>query len=158
MSGVHIRVNDDEELYRRIPSYQNCIRRLEDGSIRLSASAFNDRFKKPSVDRKNLRSHPSQTQVDPSDGVVTLITSAVRNIAGMVKKNDRGKVIENYIIDVIPDPIRGHSVLPDNPAHALIVSDPDDIRGESFNRLKEALSLLVTREHWLIPSQEDLPI
>jgi len=141
MSGVHVRVNDDEELFRRIPTYQALIR-VEDGKIRLSASAFNDRFKQPSVNRKIILPNPSNTQEDPSDGVIFLIAEAIRNIAGMVRRNNRGVIEERYVIDIIPDPIINRLDEEDNPAHALIVSDPDGIRGESFNRLKEALALL----------------
>ena len=155
MSGIHIRVIDEENLYRRIPNFRDNIW-WEDGKIRLSSSAFNDRYKKPSVNRKALLPNPSETQENPSDGVVFLIAVAIRSIAGMVSKNDRGKVVETNKMDVVSDPIINHPELPDNPAHALIVSDPDGIGGESFKRLKEALAFLVLRENWLIPSQEEL--
>jgi hypothetical protein len=43
-------------------------------------------------------------------------------------------------VDVVPDPIEGHEILSDNPAHALVVTDPAFDNDSQFKRLKKALA------------------
>jgi hypothetical protein len=43
---------------------------------------------------------------------------------------------------VSPDPIENHETLPDNPAHALVVTDQAFDNDSQFKRLKRALARL----------------
>jgi len=107
------RVLDDEILYRRVPDREENYER-DNGSYNLLPAAFLDRAKQPSVDRAILRGNdPTECRWEPTDLVVSMITVEVRRIDDISRT-----------VDVVPDPIKDHLQLPDNPAHALITADP----------------------------------
>lgn len=145
------RVDDDEKLYRRVPNHPGNIVPLENGEYRVSSAAFGDRQMKPSVDRAKLRNNdPRNSQDSPTDYVAGLVAHDVRNKID-VPRNINGKQ-ERCHVDVIPDPIKDHPDLPDNPAHALICAVPDLSPDEKavFRKLKTALAGLAK---WEIPPQ-----
>ena len=47
-------------------------------------------------------------------------------------------------IDGVADPIKDDPVIPDNPAHALIVAAPEFASESMFRKLRAALSILAT--------------
>ena len=146
------KVENAEILYRRVPNQQPEFYSVADGGLQLSASAFNDPAKQPSVDRaRKCNSNPAHTKKNLTDGVVSLDALSVRQIADIIQKDDHGQPKLTYKIDIIPDPIKDHPSLPDNPAHALIVSCPDFAEDKkSWKKLKECLALLAFRGGWLI--------
>jgi hypothetical protein len=69
-------VTDDEIIYRCV-FYDRGLYRIVDQRLQLSSQAFADRNQMPSVDRATLRGNdPTQTQKNPEDGVVSLLTQA----------------------------------------------------------------------------------
>ena len=143
-------VGDDEVLFRNVSVTHNQCKRDEAGRWRLSSQAFSDRNCQPSVDRSILcNSDPSYTQKSPKDGVVSVVAAEVRAIAGVSQNDANGNVIKTHVVDVIPDPI-----LPDNPAHAIIVVTPDYANQKVFRKLLENLQQLAERRGWMIEPQE----
>ncbi len=126
----------DEEWLHRSVRVSEC-QRIQPPK-RLSSTAFNDKGKKPSVDRAALR--PAvDSKIDASDGVVRLLTASVRGIGiPIVAPNP-----PNFEVDVW---VRW---LPDNPAHAQIEPLPN-MSGSRFDKLKEALARLAEQEDWVI--------
>ena len=105
-------VRDDETLYRRV----SCRARKKDGSI--SSAAFGgDKDLVTSVNRASLCGNDPASVLTPlrpeSQCVVSLVTRRVRALSTARSR-----------IDVIPDPIKDDPEWPDNPAHALITSEP----------------------------------
>jgi hypothetical protein len=128
-------VHDDEELYRRVPNQPINFGDAVNDEIRVSSAAFGDRSRRPSVDRAWLRSYdPSMTQWEATDCVVGLITREVHKIIDVSPR----------VVNVSPDPIENHETLPDNPAHALVVTDQAFDNDSQFKRLKRALARLST--------------
>ena len=130
-------VSDKEWLHR-------CVAIADCQSVqprRLSSTAFNDRFRKPSVDQASLR--PAiETQFAPTDGVVRLLTESVRKIGiEMTPPPESGP--KNYEVDVWARPE------PNNNAHAQIEPLPH-MTDARFKKLKEALALLAAQEDWVI--------
>jgi hypothetical protein len=128
-------VLDAELLYRRIPDKEEHFKKLGDGQLGLNSTAFNDRYRRPSVDRAGLCGNdPRHTQKEPSAGVVRLPAGEVRGIAldkqcldkqgldkqGLDKQGlgKQGKEAEHYRVDVLAAP------LSDNAAQAVIATDP----------------------------------
>jgi hypothetical protein len=106
------RVGDDETLYRRV----SCHVRKKDGSV--SSAAFGgDNDLIPSVDRASLCDN------DPAR-VLTPLRPQARCVVSLVAREVRAISTAKRSIDVVPDPIKDDPVWPDNPAHALITSDP----------------------------------
>lgn len=98
---------------------------------RVSTAAFGDRSRQPSVDRAWLRDYePRNSQHDPTDCVVCLVAGDVRTVKDVAPRE----------VDVVPDPVQDHQTLPDNPAHALVVTDPALDNDSQFKRLKRALA------------------
>ena len=84
-------VGDHEWLYRAIPSNGTGYRMTEEG-LRISASAFADRQRRPSVDRSALRADPVDARLGAHDGVTRLLTHDVRRIGHIrVAPNDTAK-------------------------------------------------------------------
>lgn len=142
------KVEDDEVLYRSVPN--GCFT-ITDGALRLTSTAFNDPTQKPSVDRAKLcGANPAYTKKKPTDGVVSLTALSVRQIADVVQNDKHGKPILAHAVDAIPDPVKNHPALPDNLAHALIVTNPDFESGSVFKKLKESLARIASQRGWLI--------
>ena len=143
------KVEDDEVLYRSVPS-SGCFT-IADGVLRLTSSAFNDPAKNPSVDRAKLcGANPAHTKKKPTDGVVSLTAISVRQIADVVQNDKHGDPILEHEIDVIPDAVKNHPDLPDNLAHALIVSHPSFANDKVFKRLKESLARIASQGGWVV--------
>ena len=142
------KVEDDEVLYRSVPN--GCFT-ISDGVWRLTSTAFNDPTQKPSVDRAKLCSfNPTHTKKKPTDGVVFLTALSVRLIVDVVQNDKQGKLKVTYAIDVTPDPVKDDPVLPENLAHALIVTHPDFKSGNVFRKLKESLARIASQGGWLV--------
>lgn len=128
-------VLDHEWLHR-------CVRVGECQSIqpamRLSSTAFNDKSKKPSVDRAGLRA-AEESKKDVSDGIVRVLAEKVRQIGIPIKAPDP----PHFQVDV------WGRALPENPAHAQIEPLPN-MTGSRFDKLKEALTRLAEKEGWVI--------
>lgn len=106
------RVGDDETLYRRV----SCRVRKKDGSV--SSAAFGgDNDLIPSVNRASLCGN------DPTS-VLTPLRPESRCVVSLVTRRVRAISTARLSIDVVPDPIKDDPVWPDNPAHALITSEP----------------------------------
>jgi hypothetical protein len=132
-------VHKDETLYRVVVDDPRNYTRLSDGEIKISSAAFGDKSRRPSVDRAYLRDNdPRNSQWGQTDGIVSLITREVRSMIDVRPRS----------VDVIPNPIKDHPTLPDNPAHALIVTEPDFDNDSQFKKLKKALARTC---RWLIP-------
>ncbi|MHB1273313.1 MAG: hypothetical protein ACYCZD_11215 [Rhodanobacter sp.] len=128
-------VSDDEWLHRRVRL--NECQRVQPPK-RLSSTAFNDKGRKPSVDRAALRP-AAETKIDESDGVVRLLTASVRGIGIPIAAPNP----PNFEVDVWA------RILPENAAHAQIEPLPN--MGDSrFGKLKEALARLAEQEDWVI--------
>lgn len=142
-------VADDETLYRRIPQREGNFK-LENGVYRVSSAAFGDRNLQPSVDRAKLKNNePKNSQTDATDLVVSLLTEDVRyrTTETMPPRRILG-TNESCQVDVVPDPVKDHTTLPDNPAHALIRAVPDFKSDEKtlFRKLTKALARLAQWE------------
>src|SRR5579872_6191853 len=134
MSDDH--VADEELLYRRVRLLPGLFVEA-DGKVRPSSQAFNDRYRRPSVDRANLRGgDPTKSQIEESDSIVSLVAQDIRDIKTVEQRNEKGEVIHRYMIDVEPKPE------PDNPAHAEIFAVPEFSSEGAFRRLKERLAQL----------------
>lgn len=138
-------VGDEEVLYRRIPGGLG-YKREPDGTLRISASAFADRGRRPSVDRARLRNNdPRLTRHNLSDGVASLAALQVRAITVSTNDSD-GRPVLAHVLDVEPVP------LDDNPAHAEIFAIPFPEKDKTFERIRSALAQLA---HWeILPSDE----
>lgn len=138
MPGEDLVLND-EVLYRRVPDQKgNYV--LESDSYRVSSAAFGDRSMQPSVDRATLcENNPEKCRRHPTDFVASLVTHEVRSISTIPKT-----------IDVMPDPIEDHPELPNNPAYALVIANPEFLPNEktAFRKLRQALARLCK---WEIP-------
>ena len=137
-------VSNDELLYRRIPYAAEgpfFYSLQPDGTVRISSTAFGDRNRRVSVDRAQLNNfEPAITQTTSDDGVVELLTRAVRAVS--VSTNDKdGKPIQQHLLDVMSAP------LPGNPVHAEIIADPDIVKDNTFKRLREQLARLSS---WIV--------
>ena len=138
-------IQDDENLYRRVrintknPNDENRYRYNDLGEVEILPTAFFDRNNQPSVDRAKLRGfNPASSQIDETDGIVSLIASEVRAIP-----------IENHTVDVIYDPISG------NCAHSQITITSEGTvskskQKEAFRTLRYALVWLATEKGWTL--------
>jgi hypothetical protein len=151
-------VTDDEIIYRCV-FYDRGLYRIVDQRLQLSSQAFADRNQMPSVDRATLRGNdPTPTQKNPEDGVVSLLTQAIRQIDSVRQMDAKGKLIAQYKIDVIADPKSGQVDQPDNLAHAEIRPTPEYQSKSVFRKLQERLALLATQrieqQDWEIPPSD----
>jgi hypothetical protein len=122
-------VEDAEILYRSVRLSDGGYKD-ENGTIKISSSAFNDRKMQPSVDRATLKNNePKNSQKSPTDCVVSLITKDIRE-----EKIERNGT--EYVLDVRPYPNE------ENQAHAIIVSSPEYQNEKAFRKVKEKLSRL----------------
>lgn len=143
-------VVDDELLYRCVFFGRNCYQ-IDGKTVHISSQAFADTNQAPSVDRAKLCAfEPIRTQKDVKDGVISLVTIEVRMIDTVVTRNDKGKIICTYKIDVYPAPIVDEPNLQDNPAHAEIRPTPEYQSKSVFRKLLERLAFLANQREWEI--------
>jgi hypothetical protein len=116
--------------------------------MHFSASCFNDRGAKVSVDRANLRRDADEAKLSPTDGIIKLLTKDIREMAP-IPAMDGG---QDYVIDVHARAILADNPegLPENLAHAQIEANPDFPNSSRFRKLKEALALLADRSGWFV--------
>jgi hypothetical protein len=160
--SIPVSVADDEELYRRILADPLFYERLPNGEIRVTRAAFNDQRMRPSVDRARYCGYdPTYTQRgDPrcrgeandmefahSRGVVSLLTQNLRLI-GQITSGDPRQPTE-HTVDV------EYAPLPDNIAHAEIVTQPQIGKKNAFSRLRTALAQIAKWE--IYPEENTLP-
>jgi len=147
-------VADNEELYRRILANPLCYERQPNGVIRVTRAAFNDPKMRPSVDRARYcgydpaytqRGDPrcredggSGVQAGSRCGVVSLMTQNLRLI-GQITSGDPSQPTE-HTVDV------EYAPLPDNIAHAEIVTHPPIGKENAFRRLRTALAQIAKWE------------
>src|SRR6266478_5735074 len=88
MNPLH--VYDYEELYRSVrPDEYKTI----EGKVNISASAFNDRERKPSVDRAWIDRDFKDIRKSPADGITKLIASEVRANSDVATFDAKGRKI-----------------------------------------------------------------
>ena len=134
------RVGDDELLFRGVPS----VHIGEDGCLK--ASAFNDRYQRPSVDRgvmfDNDPTRAPLLERISADAVYVLIAQEIRTSPRISEKDSNNRTVADggsYKADVEP-------VVPDNyPEHAEIFLTRDPLNDGStnpgaFKKLKVRLS------------------
>jgi hypothetical protein len=149
-------VGTDEVLFRRVTETvgdQLCYRK-EGGRVVFLHAAFNDAYKKPSVDRARLkwRSDPHQTRLVPAEGIVALGADAVRRLGPIARLDQKGReMADAYAVDVLPDPVRA------NCAHAVIALSPATAGAGAFRRLKEGLVRLATESGWAVEPNAVIP-
>ncbi len=142
-------VTDDEILYRRVPHIEGLYVILDDKTVRVSTVAFSDRAFRPSVDRARLHQHnPKLIQKEPSDGVVSVVTLNVRSIDTVVQQDRDRNTLQVFEVDVEHVPILNDPVLPDNPAHAEIYTNPICPNRSIFRKLSERLAQLANERGW----------
>lgn len=144
-------VQSTEILWRSIRPDQVA---FPNGILKISATAFNDKNMKPSMDRKNLRSLPEETRLNDGDGVAQIITADVRAISILVSPEDEDpqKRNQKHNVNVIARPILLDNLggEKENLAHAQVKVEPDYINASRFNKLKEALARLALKQPWAI--------
>jgi len=132
-----VEIPDSERLYRRVLSGRGQVMRDSGGRLRISSMAFEDRGRKPSVDRESLCAGGAEwTRQDPANGVLAFHTGEVRAIDTVVQRDARGREVAQHHIEVEPAP------LDENPAHCQIVPSPEYQGEGAFRKLREALALL----------------
>src|SRR5258705_704761 len=145
-------VADEELLYRRIVFRVGLEPfKIVDGKLRFGSQAFGDRTLKPSVDRAALNGNdPTRTQQQPANGETARIRGDIRKIASVTRKEDNDQVAQ-FSPDVVPDPITPAPGVEENPAHALVVTNPPVPNPNIFHKLQLALSELGSARGWVIP-------
>src|SRR6202030_4326465 len=110
-----------EELYRSVrPGEYKTI----GGRVIISASAFNDRDRKPSVDRAWPNRDFKEIRKSPVDGITKVIAREVRNTSTVGAFDGKGRKVRRHTVDVMHRPIVNCPGEPDNPAHCQIECDP----------------------------------
>lgn len=148
------RVDDEEELYRRVPDTagNSACYRIDHGKVAFSSSAFNDVSQAPSVDRANKRQFdPHRTRRAHGDGIVALRAGAIRQLGPIIQKDQRGRPVSQHAVDVAYDPIFR------NCAHALVIAEPTITSGSAFKRLKEGLVRLADQAGWHVEPGTPIP-
>jgi hypothetical protein len=146
MATTH--VDDDEILYRRVPNKPENLH-VVDGKRTVATSAFNCRYRQPSVNRHILLPDPFDSKIEDTDGVVGVVAKSIREISSIARA---APATGTYRILVEPRPILPNNPdgEPENPAHAQIESDPAMENDARFRKLKEALAWLANQRPWVI--------
>ena len=152
--GKNDSVRNDELLYRSVRSESEVEEYFFDrGKLIIRPAAFNDKRKKPSVDRAELREfNPSLSKLNETDGIVSLIAGDIRAIKEVKTKAEDRNVV--HAVDVIYDPT------PENSAHSQIIVDPEFFgtgsrQKRTFKKLRVALATLATENGWTLEPQRN---
>jgi len=146
-------VEDTEDLYRAIRADRGEFTLSREGQIRFSASAFNDRGRKPSVDRSSIRTEPRDARITDTDGVTAVNTAKVRSIRTVRVDATRKTDDRTYQVDAVHRPLPDDEDPTENPAHCQIECCPSIASDNHFKKLKEALALLANERGFVtIPS------
>ncbi|MDE0425272.1 MAG: hypothetical protein OXI94_14920, partial [Gemmatimonadota bacterium] len=147
--GKNDSVRNDELLYRSVRSESEVEEYFFDrGKLIIRPAAFNDKGKKPSVDRAELREFdPSLSKLNETDGIVSLIAGDIRGIKEVKTKAEDKNVV--HAVDVIYDPT------PENSAHSQIIVAPEFFgtgskQKRTFKKLRIALATLATENGWTL--------
>jgi|SRR5581483_7761852 len=143
-------VGNEETLYRSIWLRKECFFLDEEGVLRVSAEAFADRNKQPSVFRKHLCDEPPYSnppRLSPDDAVVSLIAGKIREASPIQHQSGKNPVV-SHVIDIKPDTSGGQ-----HRSHAVVYADPDFPNSNAFAKLKLRLAQLV--EDWAIQPEAD---
>lgn len=146
-------VEDTEDAYRSIRVNRREFTRVE-GRIKFSSAAFDDREKKPSVDRSSLRNSAEESRQSPSDGVTRIGVREIRTSCKVPILNDKGKETGTYAVDVIHRPIYESETEPENHAHCQIECAPQIASSARFKKLKEALAVLASKHGFVVQPVE----
>jgi len=156
--GKNDSVRDDELLYRSVRSESEVEEYFFDrGKLIIRPAAFNDKRKKPSVDRAELREFdPSLSKLNETDGIVSLIAGDIRSIKEVETKAEDRSVV--HAVDVIYDPNPESD--PENYAHSQIIVAPEFFgtgskQKSTFKKLRVALATLATENGWTLEPQAD---
>jgi hypothetical protein len=143
-----MRIEDSHDLYRSVREGEYT---TLNGKVTFSASAFNDRNRRPSVDTSALRKDPRESRKSNEQGVAKLTAAEVRKTSGIPIRNAKGEVIAKHSVDVIHRPIKDDPAgEPDNEAHCQIECHPAMDSDTRFKRLKEALAAIANNYGWLV--------
>lgn len=138
-------VADAEHLYRSVHDDERLHQTDRAGRLtHLSASAFNDVGKKPSVDRAAMRESPEQSKKGPDQGIVTLVAGEVRVIKKVQQLDAKQNVVQAHVIDVI------HRPEVDNHSHSQIEAAPSIANDATFRRLRERLAQMAEIRGWTL--------
>lgn len=146
MSVIHI--DDSHDLYRSVREGGYT---TQNGRLTFSASAFDDRERKPSVDTSALRTDPRDSRRSSDQGVAKLTAAEVRKASGIPIRNAKGIIVATHSVDVIHRPIKDDPFgEPDNPAHCQVECNPTMDHDKRFKRLKEALAGIASKYGWVV--------
>ncbi|MEH2596873.1 hypothetical protein V1278_003786 [Bradyrhizobium sp. AZCC 1577] len=146
MSVIHI--DDSHDLYRSMREGEYT---TLNGKVTFSASAFNDRDRKPSVDTSAIRNDPRESRRSPDQGVAKLTAAEVRKTRAIPIRDAKGNVTGEHSVDVIHRPIKDDpDGQPDNPAHCQVECHPTMDNDNRFKRLKEALAAIASKYGWVV--------
>jgi hypothetical protein len=146
MQPMHI--YDSDELYRSVREGEY---KTINGKVAFSASAFNDRERKPSVDTSSIRRDPRECRKSPDQGVTKLVAHEVRSARKIPIYDAKQKVIGEHSVDVLHRPIQDDpGGEPDNLAHCQVECHPTIDNDNRFKRLKEALAAMANKYGWVI--------
>jgi len=141
-------VPDADELYRSVREGEY---KTINGRIAFSASAFNDRDRKPSVDMSSIRRDPREARKSVDQGVAKLLAREVRSSRKIPAFDKKGKQTAEHSIDVVHRPIKdAPNGEPNNPAHCQIECHPSIDSDNTFKRLKEALAAMANQYGWVV--------
>jgi hypothetical protein len=135
-------VYDPDQLYRSVRPGEYTTR---EGKVTFSASAFNDRDHKPSVDTSAFRKDPRDARKSQADGVAKLIAGEVRKSCKIPIFDNKKRRTGEHSVDVLHRPIINIPGEPDNVAHCQVECHPTIDSDSRFKRLKEALAALANK-------------
>lgn len=139
-------VEDVEVVFRSVPDEPTMFKVETGGRPRFSSSAFNDRDRRPSVDRASLTDgQPASSCQSPQSGVVSIIVARARAIQTVKTLDSKQCLVFTHDVDVV------HVPLSENYAHAEIQTSPALVNDSVFKRLKEALCRLADVQGWEYP-------
>lgn len=147
------KVEDSENAYRSIRVNRREYARVG-GVVRFSASAFDDRAKKPSVDRSSMRNKPEDARKSPTDGVTQIGVKEIRSSCKIPIVDEKGKQTGAHAVDVVHRPICKSDTEPENHAHCQVECAPQIESGARFKKLKEALAVLANRHGFVVQPVE----
>lgn len=145
-------IQDGEDLLRSVPDRPECYGTdSTTGTLKISASAFNDPGHQPSVNRSEMLMSVEAAKLEPSHGLVKLVAHEVRAIKLEVIGANGKPNGSHYVIDAVHRPVdEGNAEgRPPNPAHSQVESAPA-LNRSRFQKLKERLAQLATLHGWIV--------
>lgn len=140
------RVGDGETLYRSVWKNPDCLAKYADGTLRVSAKAFDDREKQISLFRHDLCDEPplsNPPRMSQTDMVVALLASRIREQQLSVG-SDNAILSLDVLSDTTNNQHRSHAVV-----HPSLT-----INKNAFRKLRTRMAEIV-EENWPIPPDPD---